>query len=58
MNFKGYQASIVIKNMMEIYTCEENFIIMFNYIINQYKRGLYSVSNQIAFEIGGLIIAS
>lgn len=31
---------------------------MYNYIVNQYKRGLFAVTNKASFEIGGLIIAS
>lgn len=31
---------------------------MYNYIVNQYRRGLFAVSNKTAFEIGGLIITS
>jgi hypothetical protein len=31
---------------------------MFNYFLNQYRRGLFFVTNKVIFEIGGLIIAS
>lgn len=41
-----------------MHKCEENFLIMYNYLINQYRRGLFSVTNRTAFKIGGLIIAS
>ena len=41
-----------------MYSCQQNFLIMYNYIVNQYRRGLFAVSNKTAFEIGGLIITS
>ena len=41
INFEGYKAMIVLKNMHDMAISPRCFNIMFNYFVQQYRAGLY-----------------
>lgn len=58
LNFRGFKATVVLKNMANIEKSPRCFNIMYNYFIEQYKNGIFTMPVNDMAKIGGLIMCS
>lgn len=58
VRFVGYKSYLVLKNMAEYENSVGTYLIMFNHLVQQFRRGLFALPSKSLVTVGGLLIAS
>ena len=58
VKFVGYKGYIVLKDMEQFANSRGAFLILFNHLVEQYRRGAFSLHVKEMVRVGGLLVAS